>query len=1405
MGSTTVKLVALRASGQTVFEAYERHNAQAASVLLSLLRRLEAKVGQEALTVCVTGSVGMGLAERCNLPFVQEVVASTKAVQMRWRQVRSLIDIGGEDAKVVFFRDGKAADLRMNGNCAGGTGAFIDQMALLLGVETPDLGALADSAKKIYPIASRCGVFSKTDVQNLLSRGVAREDIAASVFRAVAVQSVVTLSHGCDIEAPVLLCGGPLTFIPALRRAFADYLKLDAKKDSILPENSHLIPALGAAYASMKGAEVRLDWLIRTLERSLSETPERAGGLAPIFDSEADYQAWTERMRGGAMKQGRLKRCEQEVFIGIDSGSTTTKVVATDEAGSLLFHFYDHNDGKPIETALRGLQLFQQQCVEAGCRAMVGGSCSTGYGEDLLRAALGLDHGIIETIAHYTAARELTPSVSFILDIGGQDMKAIFVDGGVIDRMEINEACSSGCGSFIETFARSLGYGLKDFASLACVARQPYDLGTRCTVFMNSKVKQALREGATVGDIAAGLCYSVVKNCLYKVLRLKSFSEMGRSIVVQGGTMKNDAIVRAFERLTGQHVFRSEMPELMGAIGCARYALQNQGAKVPLASLLERASYTTREQQCRGCSNQCGVTIYRFAGGKRFYAGNRCERVFTNQGKEVRRGENVFGYKLQLLFDRPCAVAKPRARVGIPRCLNMYEEYPFWHALFTACELQPVLSAPSAYGLYEQCAREVMSDNICFPAKLVHSHIHNLVEQQVDRIFMPFVVFEKNAGGRNSFNCPIVSGYSEVVKGSKHGDVPIDNPVITLRDGQKLFKQCEEYLTHTFGISRRTVARAFDKAVAAYQLYETQIAARNRQILEKAKKSADPQHLVILLTGRPYHADPLVQHKLSDMVSALGADVITEDIVRDEEVKQTGGVNYFSQWAFPHRILKATEWAARQDNHVQLMEMTSFGCGPDAFLTDEVRSLLHRHGKSLALLKIDDVSNLGSIKLRVRSVIDSLRLVSASRRKVALPAQPAGAVFEKKDRRRKIIAPFFTPFVSPLLPALVSLAGYDLECLPMSDRCSADWGLRFANNEVCYPATLIVGDIVKAMKSGRYDPAETAVIMTQTGGQCRATNYLSLIRRALREAGFADVPVISLATGSGIENVQPGFKVNWLKIFPITIAMLLFSDALQKFYYAACVRERKAGAAASLLEESLSRGAAAIARNDRKALWNELARSAEAFDRITVDRDCPRVGVVGEIFLKFNSYAQLGTTDWLAERGFEVVPPMLSDFFLQTFVNTSVNRKAHLAGRGIPVCIQRFLYGKVWKEIVHANEIGRHFRYFQPFESIWTKARTAEQVVSLCAQFGEGWLLPAEVLSLYRGGVKHVVSVQPFGCIANHIVAKGLEKRMQQICPELHFLTLDFDSGVSEVNVRNRLLLFTDDLRGIPERRVAGE
>lgn len=1398
VGSTTVKVVVLDKEGKICFSRYKRHHAKAGEVVAGILGELLHEKGDMEVCLCITGSVGMGLSERHSIPFVQEVVAATRAIQKDYPNVASMIDIGGEDAKIVFFEHGEAADLRMNGNCAGGTGAFIDQMAVILGTDVDQLNQLALNARQIYPIASRCGVFCKTDIQNLVAKNVSREDIAASIFHAVAVQTIVTLAHGWDIKTPVLFCGGPLAFIPALRKAFADYLHLK-EEDMVLPENGTLLPATGAAMSRSNDEKTCLLSELITRLTAEKHTSYSSCELKPVFTDQREYAQWEQRIASHQLSRSSWKEGPQEVFLGIDSGSTTTKIVVIDTDCNILFTFYKPNRGHAIETVAEGLNLLRQECETHHTVLNIKGSCSTGYGEDLIKAAFQLNAGIVETIAHYVAAHQLDPEVSFILDIGGQDMKAIFVDGGIINRIEINEACSSGCGSFIETFANTLGYTARDFSLAACQSQHPCNLGSRCTVFMNSKVKQVLREGATINDIAAGLAYSVVKNCLYKVLKLKDVSELGHHIVVQGGTMRNNAVVRALELLTGTEVIRCDLPELMGAFGCALYARNHCQTAVSLNEMLTQADYTTRELHCKGCNNQCQVFRYRFANGQDYYSGNRCEKVFTNGIKEE-PGENAYRFKNDLLFKRAqTQVEHPSMTIGIPRSLNMYENFPFWHTLFTACGIQVCLSDESDYREYERNARMVMSDNICFPAKLVHSHIQNLTEHHIDRIFLPFVIFEQKGNEQNSYNCPVVTGYSEVIKSVQGSDIPIDSPAISFKEPQLLYKQCCHYLK-SLGVHETRIKEAFAKAQQEQENFGQCLADYNRKLVEQARRK---KQWIVLLAGRPYHTDMLIQHKISDILSEMGIQVITDDIVRNQPLQLEEQVHFLAQWSYPNRILKAAQWSASQGNDIQFIEMTSFGCGPDAFLVDEVRDILIRNNKTFTLLKLDDINNIGSMKLRVRSLIESMKLSheqKTSSHPTDAPSSPgaktSGTSVSYNDlRTKKILVPYFTPFISPLIPALMRLAGYDADNLPLSNTESCEWGLKYANNEVCYPATLIVGDVIKAFKSGKYDPQQTIVAMSQTGGQCRASNYISLIKKALEEAGFPSTPVISLTFGNSLDSRQPGFKVNWLKILPVALRAILYSDCISKFYYAAAVREKEPGQAAGLRDRYLKEGETLIREYRTRELTERLSQAARQFNAICQEKDCPKVGVVGEIFLKFNPFAQKNVIEWLTEQGIEVVPSVLTDFFMQNFVNRKVRVESCIQHQFLPDFVYKLAYKIVSRQIGKFNKIGEEFRYFQPFKDIFDEADEARKVITLNAQFGEGWLLPAEIMSYARQGICNVISLQPFGCIANHIVSKGIEKRIKSFFPEINILSLDFDSGVSDVNVTNRLLLFIDHLK----------
>ena len=1404
IGSTTAKIVVIDENDKIIFSRYRRHNTQMMDVVLSYLNELESIIGNEKVSLNVSGSVGMGLAELYDFQFIQEVVAASKTIQRHYPIAQTMIDIGGEDAKIVFFKNGNADELRMNGNCAGGTGAFIDQMAILLGISTEELNDLALKSNQIYPIASRCGVFCKTDIQNLIAKNVSREDIAASIFHAVAVQTISTLAHGCEIKTPILFCGGPLSFIPALRNAFKKNLSIN-DSDIILPEHGELITATGAALSKHKDDKIMMlhDMINILNDSNKSRKIHYNNHLKPIFNDESELHLWKERISKNKLRQGSLHKGIQEAFIGVDSGSTTTKIVVLNNEGELIFSFYKNNNGKPIESVVEGLKKLQEKCRENETTLMFKGSCSTGYGEDLIKTAFRFNHGIIETIAHYKAAHYLDKEVSFILDIGGQDMKAIFINNGVIERIEINEACSSGCGSFIETFANSLGYSAADFAAKACESKAPCDLGTRCTVFMNSKVKQVLREGATASDIAAGLAYSVVKNCLYKVLKLKDSSSLGKHIVVQGGTMRNDAIVRALEELCETEVSRCDYPELMGAFGCALYAISQQDKKsisqqVSLDDLLNLSSNTSKTLNCKGCENNCTIRCYDFGNGRRYFSGNRCEKHFTNGETSKKKGDNIYEIKNKLLFSRTNETkSQHKLNIGIARALNMFEEFPFWHTLFTECGLNVILSDDSNFSEYEKYVRMVMSDNICFPAKLTHSHIANLQNKKVDRIFMPFVIYEKGENNeQNSYNCPIVTAYSTVIGSVQNSDIPLDTPTISFRNRETLLKQCLDYLT-SLGIKKDIIEKAFLKAEAEHARYRDNLTRINQEILDKSVKNNE---ITILLAGRPYHSDPLIQHNISNMLAEMGINVISEDITRDKDI-YIRDTHFLSQWSYPNRIMKAAKWLTtynkqHKTNNLQFVQMTSFGCGPDAFFIDEIRDMFLRNNCTYTLLKLDDINNIGSMKLRIRSLVESLKMAERKTETIDFQTTP---IYDDRFRNKKIIAPFFTTYISPLIPAAFHNIGYDVDILPISDEASGEWGLKYANNEVCYPATLVIGDVIKAFKEGRYNAEECVVCITQTGGQCRASNYLPMLKKALVDAGYLNTPVISFSAGDELDNNQPAFKINWLKILPTAIRAVLYSDSISKLYHSSVVRENKVGIAKQLRDKYLKIGSDIIKSNRSNKLYDCLREAVKEFDSICKNdeagNEIPKVGIVGEIFLKHNPFSQRDITEWLIEQKIEVVPPLLTGFFIQFFVNRKENQKTYLEKTGITDVVINMFYKHISNHIDKVNKICSGHRYYIPFNDIFAEAEEASKVITLSAQFGEGWLLPAEIISYMHCGANNILSLQPFGCIANHIISKGIEKKLKNMYPKLNLLSLDFDSGVSDVNIKNRLILFIEKMR----------
>jgi predicted CoA-substrate-specific enzyme activase len=1397
IGSTTLKVVILNPLNEIIYKIYRRHKADVSRILTEELNTIARQFPDTEFAVAMTGSAGMGMAALIGIPFVQEVVASIEVIKQEHPNARALIDLGGEDAKMVFFDRDKQPDIRMNGNCAGGTGAFIDQMADLMHLTVEELGYRALQHGKIYPVASRCGVFAKTDVQNLIARNVPLPDIAMSILHTVALQSITTLARGRDIRSGIVCIGGPLTFLPALRNAFAEILPLE-NADLILPANSEYFPAWGTALHASSFHD-----LPKLIEQLKTAVNERKDTLPALFADEKAYAEWRENRKIIRLQKQPLgTQKEINAFLGIDSGSTTTKILVMDEESRLIYTFYEKNEGNPLKKALEGLTRFYEEAEEKGVKVNILSSAATGYGEDLMKSALNLDYGIVETMAHLSGAQYVDPEVSFVLDIGGQDMKSIFTDKGVISNIELNEACSSGCGSFLQNFAATMNLSLSEFTRLACLAKYPSDLGTRCTVFMNSKVKQSLRENAALGDIAAGLAYSVVKNCLFKVLKISNLNQLGEHIVVQGGAFRNNALYRALELLSGKSVTSTDHPELMGALGAALYAKQMQAIHhqtrfTGKESLPDINAINTKELHCKGCTNKCSVLRFQFANGNTCHAGNKCEKVFYNPNSAPKKGYNAFEMKNELLFSSPPSpihLERGRGegvRIGIPRVLNLFENYPFWRTLFTGCGFEVVLSPESTFSLYRKGVGSVMSDNICFPAKLVHGHILSLVEMGVNRLFYPMIIKEEKewAHSSNSFNCPIVSGYPDVVRSSMEPEetygIPFDKPVISFHNNQTLKKACLAYFS-SLGVSKTVFQDAFEKAIEERESVKQELRETQKALLDKYIESNE---LVFIVAGRPYHADPLIHQKTGQILSDLGVHVLTDDVFRSEEDLGFSRLNMVSQWSYPNRVVQAAMQVAQLPANVQLIQLNSFGCGPDSFFMNEIGDILKQGGKNHTLLRIDEIAATGSIRLRLRSLIESLTAQGVRTTRNRSVYRAYERTYGKNDRRKTILAPWFADFLSPFIPAIGELAGYKIVNLPKTTKASAETGLKYGHNEVCYPLTLVLGDIITALQSGIYDLNDVAVAITQTGGQCRATNYLSQLKAGMKNAGFSHIPVVAIATGQVYQNEQKAFRFPLLKVGGILIYSLLYADALQQMYNSTIVREKRKGETQETFDFYIHCGVEAAKNNNYRTLLKLLQQAVADFNNIGIhDKELTKIGLIGEIYVKYNNYGQAYISDWLRSKEMEVVTPPVLDFLMQYFVNSQINVDNGLQRNSV---IQQALNPVFWRymntRINRIARIMRNYRFYYPAESIFTKARYASGILDLSNQFGEGWSIAAEVACYAESGINRVVCIQPFGCIANHVVAKGIEKRLKKFYPNMNLLYLDVDGGMAEVNLQNRL------------------
>ena len=1669
IGSTTVKAVVLDQSdslGDTLFSDYRRHHANVRATVAGLLVDIHKKLvdlgrGDEPIRLSITGSGGLALADNLHVPFIQEVIAETEAIDKEYPQADVIIELGGEDAKITYLKP--TPEQRMNGSCAGGTGAFIDQMSTLLDTDAAGLNEMAKSYENLYPIASRCGVFAKTDLQPLINDGAAKPDLAASIFTAVATQTIAGLASGRPIHGTVIFLGGPLFFMSELRAAFQR--ALEGKVDEfIVPTDAHLYVAYGSALQADTDSDDQghhfeaytCDEILKRLDE-LKNLPSNTPTMPPLFPTEADREDFNKRHHKEHIHIGTLEGAHGPHFLGIDAGSTTIKATLVNDDREIVWSSYANNEGSPLTAAINIVKKIQSELPEG---AWIARSCATGYGEGLITTGLHLDEGVVETMAHYRGAEMVSPGVTAVIDIGGQDMKYLAITDGVIDSIAVNEACSSGCGSFLQTFAMSMGLTIQEFTQKALASTHPVDLGSRCTVFMNSSVKQAQKEGASIEDIAAGLCYSVVRNALYKVIKLRDSGELGDTVVVQGGTFLNDAVLRAFELLTEREVTRPNIAGLMGAFGAALTArmhyqdeadhldvvvkadgseeqseaepapksgpkaaafkktepakpevhvvvvdgVAHTASSILTGEALDNMSMTTERDVCKLCQNHCKLTITTFSDGSRFVTGNRCERGGDAKKKRSDR-PNLYDYKYKRCFAyrRLTDKAATRGEIGIPRALNMYENYPFWFTLLTTLGFKVMISGRSSHELFETGIESIASENICYPAKLVHGHIKWLLDKGVKTIFYPCVSYEENLvpNTDNHYNCPVVANYPLVVGANmpelREDGVRYMHPYFNLANHELMVDRILEEFAWA-DVTREEVETAVKAAYAEDKVFKHDVQQEGLTALAYMKEH---NCRGIVLAGRPYHIDPEINHGIPETICALGMVVLSEDSIcelqpgekldltdflsegeEDPRKKNANGFRHVddrkvtvnrmplrvtNQWAYHSRLYAAAHFVASYPG-LELVQLNSFGCGLDAITTDQVAEILADKADVYTLLKIDEVSNLGAAKIRLRSLkaaveereankarmakaalatsdesgsaesdaprnaahaaaqaaarkaqeqaesdlataqaalAEAQAAVAAAEAKVKAADRPVDAAdagsdaaapanapkstgFRKtgskaptpgrqvlldatmaanpkltkamrdaskraakrdiadvrlaalgdgttndaanaksksaksksghnnatmsryahrekfvKDMKKDytIVAPQMSPIHFSLVESVIRSGGYKFDILKHASREDVETGLKYVNNDACYPAIMVIGQLIDAILEGKYDPDKVCLAITQTGGMCRATNYFGLIRKALIDAGYPQIPVIAIST-QGLED-NPGFKVT-PALLHRTVKALILGDLLMKCLYRVRPYEVEKGAANRLYEQwdvivrealehhGFSKTAAKTPWLKRRYLpYPVLAREiVKSFDALPL-KDVPRkvrVGVVGEILVKYQPDANNHVVDVIESQDCEAVVPGIMEFMTTRPYITDWNEKyLGTGGNKTLYALMRWSLDRYNAPIKAAIATSHgKFKQDDPMPELVEKAA---EVTSIGVQAGEGWLLTAEILELIEQGCPNVICAQPFACLPNHVTGRGMFGKIRRLHPEANIVSIDYDPGASEANQLNRIKL----------------
>ncbi|WDV45314.1 acyl-CoA dehydratase activase-related protein [Clostridiaceae bacterium M8S5] len=1387
VGSTTVKMIVVDKKLNVLYKKYKRHFSDIKKTVVDMFEDCKNLLLKNSVTIMITGSGGLDISNKLEIPFIQEVIACTNTVEKIAPDTDVAIELGGEDAKITYL--GESVEQRMNGTCAGGTGAFIDQMAALLQTNANGLNELAKKYKTIYPVASRCGVFAKTDIQPLLNEGVAKEDIAVSVLQAVVNQTISGLAQGKPIKGKVAFLGGPLHFMSELRKRFVETLKLE-EEDIIVPDDSQYFVALGAALLSKKEHEMPFECIYDRIPNIHMKTVVD-NEMKPLFKDQKDYDEFKNRHSQHKAKRADIKTYKGNAFLGIDAGSTTTKVALVSEEGEILYEYYGSNMGSPLQSTLNAVKDLYKRLSQD---IKIVNSTVTGYGEYLIKSALKVDIGEIETVAHYKAAEFFLPGVEFVLDIGGQDMKSLKIKDGVIESIMLNEACSSGCGSFIETFAKSLNMQVEEFAKSAITSKAPVDLGTRCTVFMNSRVKQAQKEGAEIGDISAGISISVIKNALFKVIRIKRTEDLGKKIVVQGGTFYNEAVLRAIEQIIQTEVIRPDIAGIMGAFGAALIARERykKGYETSLLKEDEINDFkvNTTIKRCGLCGNNCILTINKFSDGRMHTSGNRCER---GAGIETKKNElpNLYDYKYKRVFDYKSLKLEDakRGQIGIPRVMNMYEDYPFWHTLFTELGYRVVLSPRSNKKIFEEGMDTIPSESVCYPAKLVHGHIMSLLNKGIKKIFYPCIPYnlKEDSEADNNYNCPVVTSYPETINMNVdalddkqityyHPFLPIDSPK----------KMVKRFLNELKGekLDEVEVKRALELAYKELDRFKKDVMKKGEEAIALSNQQGIK---AIVLAGRPYHIDPEINHGIPELIQSFGFIVLSEDAICHLD-KVERPLRIVDQWVYHTRLYSAAQYVAKNEN-IELIQLNSFGCGLDAVTTDQVQDILDRYGKIYTVLKIDEISNLGAVRIRIRSLIAAIN----ERDKAGIVPKelyknPSKVIFTKAMRKtHTILAPQMSPIHFQFFETAFEKAGYKTEILPSVDKKCIDEGLKYVNNDACYPSIIVIGQIMEALGSGKYDLQNTSVLISQTGGGCRATNYIGFIRKALKDAGLEHVPVISL-NAVGMEK-NPGFKIT-LPILKDMMMGLIYGDILMRVLYKVRPYEKVKGSANELYEYWVNECKKHIQNSSFRDFKKNITNMIRDFDNLEIDENIikPKVGVVGEILVKYHPTANNNLVELLEKEGAEAVVPDLTDFLLYCAYDNKIkydilsgSYKENVLGNIAIKVIEYFR--KDMKKVLSDS------KRFHPPVSIQELGEKASKFLSLGNQTGEGWFLTAEMIELIDSGVSNILCLQPFACLPNHITGKGMIKGLNKAFPLANIAPVDYDPGASEVNQLNRIKL----------------